>query len=78
MMEAIAVRLASYVLLGHHRNGELGVEIGVRELIKPADRFERGGLFPRYSVSRVPSAGFVRRNWHFLSERRSGDARQTG
>ena len=74
MMEEIAVRLTARALPGHYRTYALSVEDEVRERIKPGGRFERGGLFPRYSGSRAPNAGYVLRDGNYLSARWPGDA----
>ena len=74
MMEEIAVRLTSRALPGHYRTYEMSVENEVRERIKPGGRFERGGLFPRYSGSKSPNAGYVLRDGNYLSGRWPGDA----
>ena len=74
MMEEIAVRLTSRALPGHYRTYALSVEEEVRERIKPGGRFERGGLFPRYSGSKAPEAGFVLRDGNYVSARWPGDA----
>ena len=74
MMEEIAVRLTARALPGHYRTYALSVEEEVRERIKPGGRFERGGLFPRYSGSRAPNAGFVLRDGNYLSARWPGDS----
>ena len=74
MMEEIAVRLTSRALPGHYRTYALSVEEEVRERIKPGGRFQRGGLFPRYSGSKAPEAGFVLRDGNYVSARWPGDA----
>ena len=74
IMEEISVRLTASALPGHYRTYEISVEDEVRQRIKPGGRFERGGLFPRYSGSKVPEAGFVLRDGHYLSARWPGDA----
>ena len=74
LMEEISVRLTTRALPGHYRTYELSVEQEVRARIKPGGRFERGGLFPRYSGSKAPQAGFVLRDGNYLSARWPGDA----
>ena len=74
MMEEIAVRLTSRALPGHYRTYAMSVEEEVRERIKPGGRFKRGGLFPRYSGSKAPEAGFVLRDGNYVSARWPGDA----
>ena len=74
IMEEISVRLTATALPGHYRTYDISVEDEVRQRIKPGGRFERGGLFPRYSGSKAPEAGFVLRDGHYLSARWPGDA----
>ena len=74
IMEEISVRLTAKALPGHYRTYPISVEDEVRQRIKPGGRFERGGLFPRYSGSKAPEAGFVLRDGHYLSARWPGDA----
>ena len=74
MMEEISVRLTNRTLPGHYRTYAMSVEEEVRERIKPGGRFERGGLFPRYSGSKAPEVGFVLRDGNYLSARWPGDA----
>ena len=74
IMEEISVRLTAAALPGHYRTYGISVEDEVRQRIKPGGRFERGGLFPRYSGSKAPKAGYVLRDGHYLSARWPGDA----
>ena len=74
IMEEIAVRLTASALPGHYRTYDISVEDEVRQRIRPGGRFERGGLFPRYSGSKAPEAGFVLRDGPYLSARWPGDA----
>ena len=74
IMEEISVRLTAKALPGHYRTYPISVEDEVRQRIRPGGRFERGGLFPRYSGSKAPGVGFVLRDGHYLSARWPGDA----
>ena len=74
IMEEISVRLTNRALPGHYRTYPISVEDEVRQRIRPGGRFERGGLFPRYSSGKAPEAGFVLRDGHYLSARWPGDA----
>ena len=74
IMEEISVRLTNRALPGHYRTYPISVEDEVRQRIRPGGRFERGGLFPRYSSAKAPEAGFVLRDGHYLSARWPGDA----
>ena len=74
IMEEISVRLTNRALPGHYRTYPISVEDEVRQRIKPGGRFERGGLFPRYSGSKSPNSGFVLRDGNYLSARWPGDA----
>ncbi len=74
IMEEISVRLTARALPRHYRTYDISVEDEVRQRIRPGGRFERGGLFPRYSGSKAPNAGFVLRDGHYLSARWPGDA----
>ncbi len=74
IMEEISVRLTGKALPGHYRTYPISVEDEVRQRIKPGGRFERGGLFPRYSGAKAPNAGFVLRDGHYVSARWPGDA----
>ena len=74
IMEEISVRLTNTALPGYYRTYDTSVEDEVRQRIRPGGRFERGGLFPRYSGAKTPDAGFVLRDGHYLSARWPGDA----
>ena len=74
IMEEISVRLTAKALPGHYRTYDISVEDEVRQRIRPGGRFERGGLFPRYSGAKAPEAGFVLRDGNYLSARWPGDA----
>ena len=74
IMEEISVRLTNRALPGHYRTYPISVEDEVRQRLGPAGRFERGGLFPRYSGAKAPEAGFVLRDGNYLSARWPGDA----
>ena len=74
IMEEISVRLTATALPRHYRTYPISVEDEVRQRLGPGGRFERGGLFPRYSGSKTPDAGFVLRDGHYLSARWPGDA----
>ena len=74
IMEEISVRLTAKALPGHYRTYDISVEDEVRQRIRPGGRFERGGLFPRYSGATAPNAGFVLRDGNYLSARWPGDA----
>ena len=74
IMEEISVRLTNRALPRHYRTYPISVEDEVRQRIRPGGRFERGGLFPRYSSGKAPEAGFVLRDGHYLSARWPGDA----
>lgn len=74
IMEEIAVRLTEKALPGHYRTYPISVETEVRQRIGREGKFERGGLFPRYSGYSKPEAGFVVRDGHYLSARWPGDA----
>ena len=74
IMEEISVRLTNRALPGHYRTYPISVEDEVRQRVTPGGKFERGGLFPRYSGSKAPEAGFVVRDGNYLSARWPGDA----
>jgi len=74
IMEEISVRLTGKALPGHYRTYPISVEDEVRQRIGADGKFERGGLFPRYSGSKAPNAGFVARDGNYLSARWPGDA----
>lgn len=74
IQEEIAVWLTNAALPGHYRTYPISVEDEVRQRIVPGGKFERGPLFPRYSGSKRPNAGFVVQDGNYLSARWPGDA----
>ena len=74
IQEEIAVRLTAKALPGHYRTYPISVEDEVRQRIGRQGKFERGPLFPRYSGSKSPNAGFVVQDGNYLSARWPGDA----